>query len=110
VKPKLTINIAEEFNIEPAGRFPTDGPFSGERFREEFLAKAFSEYEIVEVVLDGAEGYGSSFLDEAFGGLVRLKGMSAEELHARLKVISDEDESLEVEVWDYIDTSKPEKA
>lgn len=55
------------------------------------------------VVLDGTEGYGSSFLEEAFGGLVRM-GYSVERLTATLKptAISPDFETYVEEIWDYI--------
>lgn len=95
------ISIAKDYSDTPAGRYEADGPFSGERFRDELLAPALRAYSSVTVDLDGALGYGSSFLEEAFGGLVRL-GFQARELHARLTVLS----SLPVyrsRVWRYID-------
>jgi len=110
MKPLLTIDIAKQFSVLPAGRDPNDGPDSGERFRREFLVPAFAEYDKVVVVLDGAEGYGSSFLDESFGGLIRVEGMTAAELHRRLEVISNEDETFRDEVWDYIDSTLPKKS
>ena len=61
----------------------------------------------IRIELDGTEGYGSSFLEEAFGGLVRLRGFGAEELHRLVTLISDEDESIPIEIWDYIDSGKP---
>jgi hypothetical protein len=63
-----------DFTRTPGGRFMTDGPFSGEEFRELYLEKHFNGEDLdykVEVDLRGTEGYTSSFLDEAFGGLVR---------------------------------------
>lgn len=97
----LTIEIAKDFSTEPGGRFLTDGPASGQRFRDEMLSPALSEGEHVLVVLDGVEGYGSSFLEEAFGGLVRL-GHSKAALHDRLHLKSD-DQSYVDEIWSYID-------
>jgi len=42
------------------------------------------------IVLDGARGYTSSFLEEAFGGLVRLKGFSREQLDRLIEIrVSD---------------------
>lgn len=110
MKSLLTIDIAKQFSPLPAGRDPNDGPNSGERFRREFLVPAFAEYQKVVVVLDGAEGYGSSFLDESFGGLIRIEGMSAVDLHSRLEIISNDDETFRDEVWDYIDSTPPKKA
>ena len=104
---KRTINIAKHFYDAPAGRFPEDGDYNGERFREEYLVPALRENNEVLVDMDGTEGYGSSFLEEAFGGLVRLRGFTAEELHKKMMLKSDEDESFIEEVWEYIDTAKP---
>jgi hypothetical protein len=82
----IVIEIAKNFSPAPAGRFRSDGDFSGEAFREDHLRKALKNNDIVEVVLDGAYGYGSSFLDEAFGGLVRLGYFSPDDLGKRLKI------------------------
>lgn len=99
--PKLTLDIARQFSREPAGRYVKDGLHSGEVFREKLLRPAFDKAEIVEVVLDGTEGYGSSFLEEAFGGLVR-KGLPAAEVLRRLAFVSMEDPTLVDEIREYV--------
>lgn len=70
-----TINIERDFSRSPGGRFIQDGSFSGEEFRENFLIpaleKAISSNDILNIELDGDLGYGSSFLEESFGGLIR---------------------------------------
>ena len=96
------IKIATDFSEEPAGRFYADGPFSGERFREELLVPALGSEKSVEVDIDDLEGYGSSFLEESFGGLVRKGYFSSEVLHQRL-VISSLDKAVIEEIWGYID-------
>ena len=72
-----TIKIATDFSDTPGARFRSDGPFSGEEFREDMLMPLFEDdadnREIL-IDLDGAEGYPSSFLEEAFGGLARMVG------------------------------------
>lgn len=68
--PKI-VTVATDFSRYPAGRFISDGRYSGERFREEYLRPALEKGEKVIVYLDGVMGYGSSFLEEAFGGLIR---------------------------------------
>lgn len=78
------INIARDFSDVPAGRFPEDGEFNGQRFRREFLVPALRQGSRVEVVFDDTEGFGSSFLEEAFGGLIRYEHFSPEDLRARL--------------------------
>ncbi|MBL0144031.1 MAG: STAS-like domain-containing protein [Betaproteobacteria bacterium] len=98
-----TIVVAREFSDTPAGRYPEDGDFSGQRFRKDYLVPALKKFQIVTVDLDGMEGYGSSFLEEAFGGLVREEGFAPKELHERLKLKSLEDESVIPEIWEYID-------
>jgi hypothetical protein len=69
------INVANDFTKSPGGRYTKDGSFSGELFRENFLVPrirdAVAKSNRVIVELDGTFGYASSFLDEAFGGLVR---------------------------------------
>lgn len=95
-----TISIANDFTKFPAGRFKDDGPYSGELFRERFLAPALSSDEQVVIDLDGARGYGSSFLEEAFGGLVRL-GFPAEKVLATIKLVS-KDSTLISEIQSYI--------
>lgn len=102
-----TINVAKDFNPEPIGRYPEDGDFNGQRFRTEYLVPALAAASKVIVDFDGTEGYGSSFLEEAFGGLVRKERFHSEELHRRLKVQSTEDDTVIEEVWQYIDTASP---
>lgn len=66
-----TIHVAKDFSAHPAGRFRRHGPFTGEVFREDFLRPALSRYDKVVVDFTGVGGVRSSFLEEAFGGLVR---------------------------------------
>lgn len=83
----ITINVAKDFSLTPGGRFRSMGPKSGEEFREKLISilKKNPSQEVI-VILDGTEGYGSSFLEEAFGGLVREKIFSHETLKQRLHI------------------------
>jgi hypothetical protein len=81
------IDIAKDFSPAPSGRFPSDGPNSGERFREQFLLPAIRAGGQIELVIDGTAGYHSSFLEEAFGGAIRRRYISGSELKARLHII-----------------------
>lgn len=83
-----TISLAKEFSTTPGGRFRVMGPDSGEAFRDILARELRKTTETIEVVLDGAEGYGSSFLEEAFGGLVRLKILKPSEIDKRLIVVA----------------------
>jgi hypothetical protein len=84
------ISIAEDFSPSPAGRTRADGPFNGQRFRDEFLVpalrKAVDEDDKVVVNLDGAYSYSSSFLEEVFGGIVRSGNFPAAILTSRLEI------------------------
>ncbi len=97
--------VVADFSKTPSGRYPKDGPDNGQDFREKFLVPTFKESERVSVVLDGAAGYPSSFLDEAFGGLVRKEGISGAALHERLllKCHEAELERYVSLIWRYID-------
>lgn len=94
------IKIAKDFSRSPAGRYVTDGDFSGERFRDKWLLPALRGAGDVTVNLDDTAGYGSSFLEEAFGGLVR-NGCRLADLEKRLKIESARP-SYRVRVWQYI--------
>ncbi|MCP5246651.1 MAG: STAS-like domain-containing protein [Burkholderiales bacterium] len=88
MKNTKEISVAKDFSETPAGRYYTDGPYSGQRFREEILFPALTNYDYVIVDLDGTLGYGSSFLEETFGGLIREHKCSLDELNKKLKINS----------------------
>lgn len=104
----MIINIAEEFTRSPAGRYLADGPYSGERFRDVLLVPALERSRVVKVILDGAYGYGSSFLEEAFGGLVRLRKWGADEVKKRIVFVSEAEPTLIDEIESYIDDAAKE--
>lgn len=81
-----TIFVAREFSPAPAGRFFEDGSSTGQKFREKFLLPAFENGGVI-VDFFGTELPGSSFFEEAFGGLVR-EGMTEAVLNSRLKIRS----------------------
>lgn len=104
-----TISVAKQFSVTPAGRYRTDGPFPGEAFRDDFLVPALkggSGQVIVD--LDGTAGYGSSFLEEAFGGLIRL-GFELQALRDRLSVKSSYPSYVQ-RVWSYIQDASVERS
>ena len=97
-----TVNVAQDFTRFPSGRFKRNGSTSGEGFREQFLEPFIRNGEEVTVELDGTIGYSSSFLEEAFGGLVRVLSIPSAELKAKLHLLSADDTLLE-EINGYID-------
>lgn len=73
-----------KFNPRPYGRYPEDGEGCGQYYREKVLAPALREHNKVHVVLDGYNRYGRSFLDEAFGGLIRESNFTAVDIKNKL--------------------------
>ncbi|MCI8749408.1 MAG: STAS-like domain-containing protein [Lachnospiraceae bacterium] len=92
----LTIQICKDFSDTPGGRYICEGEYSGEKFREELLLPKYNEAEDkgekLRVEFDGCYGFGTSFLEEAFGGLVRV--YKKEKVLDRLVIISKEDETI----------------
>lgn len=96
------INVARDFSKVPFGRYQQSGEFNGERFRREHLMPALLQFDVVVVELDGVLGYGSSFLDESFGGLVRTEGIQRAEIVRRLQV-ETEFEDYRIEILSHIE-------
>ena len=102
---KKTINIAKEFSKYPYGRSRKHSRTSGEAFRDDILLPALEKFEEVIIELDGVQGYGSSFLDEAFANLVRVSNLDKEVVLQKLNFVSDDDPSLIDEIVSYIENT-----
>ncbi|NRP11462.1 hypothetical protein XMM379_000632 [Aliiroseovarius sp. xm-m-379] len=89
----VMIDISKEYAAYPAGRDENDGPFNGQRFREEILLPRYNEAKEAGkrliVSLAGVMSFGSSFLEEAFGGMVRVEGINKKDFLDRLEIRSD---------------------
>lgn len=96
----MNISIAKDFCETPAGRYVVDGPYSGERFRTDFLLPNLKAGKTLSINFDGTMGYGSSFLEEAFGGLIR-QGFTREQLQRQLQ-LSSSLAAYSDRVWRYI--------
>lgn len=80
----FTISVVKDFSERPYGRYQkTDGDYCGEVFRKKVLVPALNQHRRVHVELDGYNRYGRSFLDEAFGGLIREDGFTLSDLQSR---------------------------
>ena len=88
------LSVATDFFPFPGGRFRKNGRGSGEEFRDQYLVPGLQEAKrlggVLSVSLDGVMGYPSSFLEEAFGGLVRERGFSKSELNKHLIIEANE--------------------
>ena len=104
----IKIAIATDFSDTPGARFCSDGSFSGEEFREKILMPLFendSDNRKILIDLDGAEGYPSSFLEEAFGGLARIVG--PEKVKERIVFKSTEFDYMISKIYEFISNCKP---
>lgn len=90
-----TIFIGKQFSDDPSGRFYTDGNGSGEEFREEVLVPALEKHSHITIdISTDVEGYGSSFLSEAFGGLVKYGYFTSDVILNKITLKVSEDMSI----------------
>ena len=100
----IKIKICDDFTDVPGGRYIKEGEYSGEAFRDNILIKKFCEAEKngnkLLIDFDGCYGFSTSFLEEAFGGMVRVyKKTNILEL---IKIVSNEDETIEPLIKKYV--------
>jgi hypothetical protein len=85
----MLIAVAD-FSTYPSGRDQRDGDFNGTKFRQDVLVPALrdalSRGSKVVVSLANVMSFGSSFLEEAFGGLIRNEKFSKSDIKRTLKV------------------------
>lgn len=110
----IFINIADDFSAYPVGRDRDDSEKSnGKKFREEHLIPALNqalrEHTQLIVSLEGVESIGSSFLEEAFGGVVRNHKWSPADLRSILRIEYEWAGYARAErsIWDHIKNAKP---
>lgn len=88
------IDVGRDFSLTPGGRYRRYGPFSGEAFRKDVLVDALKGAieagVILRVRIDTVRrSYQSSFLDEAFAGLIRDEGFSRSDVERWLQIVCD---------------------
>lgn len=92
----LIISVAKDFSDAPGARYRDDGPDSGQEFYEEKLRPAYLEAveknQNLLIDMDGAYGYATSFISEAFGRLGRE--FDPDNVLNRIRIKSDEDPLL----------------
>ena len=98
------VSIAEEFSQTPGPRARNEGEFSGDAFLEDVLRPAFLQARkdgtSLTIDLDGTEGYATSFLESAFGGLARE--FDSSEILRVLTFKSDDEPYLVKEIKRYV--------
>ncbi|MEZ8437599.1 DUF4325 domain-containing protein [Vibrio splendidus] len=94
-----------DYTREPFGRYIDDGDGNGEEFRTQYIVprlKLLEGSEVLVIDLDGVEdGYGSSFVVEAFANLIREEGYTYEYLTLNLDFRSTHKEWIK-EINDYM--------
>ena len=109
----ITISIAKDFSRIPGARFPEEGDHSGQEFRTSLLLpnlkEAISKKDKLRVILDGTAGLGTSFLEEAFGGLIRIDNISYDDILSTLELVSEEDDEYKEEINQYIKDAYEQK-
>jgi hypothetical protein len=109
IAERIELNIAKEFTDAPGPRKRSEGDHSGEQFLEEVLRPRLMAAReakcVLHVNLDGAFGYPTSFLEEAFGGLSREIG--SDQVDRGLAFTCTDEPYLEEQIRKYIrDASK----
>lgn len=104
----ITIDIKKDFTATPGARDYDDGTKSGQEFYEQVLKinfkKALEENVKLKVILDGVEGYPSSFLSESFSLLSHEFGK--DEVWSRLVLISNEVPKYIRKIKEYVEKGR----
>lgn len=104
----VKIKLSTDFSATPGGRLITEGDFSGELFRDNLLLEKYEEAErnntLLEVDFDDCYGVGTSFLEEAFGGLVRKYHKHG--ILKQLKIVAIEDETIPGNIKKYVEEAE----
>ena len=107
----IIFKVVKEFSRTPSARVAKEGRFPGTDLRSKItplIRKALQDKKKFLIDLDGASGYGTSFLEEVFGGLIREEHFKYKELVSCLEIKTDEEPELEDEIWEYIKDARNE--
>lgn len=89
-KKMMIFNIAKEFSKTPGVRYKFQCEYSGEEFRDDYLipmlVHCICKDKKLVLLMDGVYGYPPTFLDEAFGGLIR-RGFSLNDVNKTIELI-----------------------
>lgn len=110
---RVSISVADDFSKTPGPRYPSEGDFCGQEFRENLLHPKLKEAILNEntlvVDLDGTSGFGTSFLEESFGGLIRENAIPLAKIESCLELVSEEEPSLIKEIMHYMKQAESER-
>lgn len=107
VTQRTIFKISEKFSATPGPRYITEGDWSGELLRTTILKRvvmeAISSGEKITIDLDGTAGFGTSFLEEVFGGLIREDKLRISDLQKVLYFKSNEEPYLIDDIKEYME-------
>lgn len=105
--------VAQKFSKTPGPRTVIEGSHSGELFRKSYLHplmdRLVKDKKRIVLDLDGTAGYGTSFLEEAFGGLIREDGFDKKTIKKHIELKSDEEDYLIDDIEHYMDEAQNER-
>ena len=101
----LILSVAKDFSKTPGFRFKNQSlGTSGEEFRDNILEPRYKESikkgEKLQVILDGTNGYLTSFLEEAFGGLQEKN--PEKRILDDIEIISNDEKHWIEDINDYV--------
>lgn len=109
------LHVITQFSKSPYARYsseilPGQEDTSGQHFREKFLAplliEAIKNQHKLKVVLTGYNRYARSFIDEAFGGLIREENIQYADIKKYLVIVHDDLPSIVDLCWSRIEKAK----
>lgn len=103
-----TINIGKDYTDLPYGRDERDGEYNGKHFRKTVLIPKLRVCDRVVIIMGDALGYGSSFLDEAFAGLIKYEGFSKSEILQKID-FQYHKKSVIQNIYNYMDEAEANK-
>ena len=109
----MKIKVACDFSTAPGPRKIIEGKYSGELFRTKTLLPRVLEARdkdcVLTIDLDGTSGFGTSFLEESFGGLIRDDNLNLATLDKVMRIISVEEPGLLDEIREYMEDAEKAK-
>ena len=107
------LKIARDFSRNPGPRYRSEGENSGELFRESILFQRFEDARKKNmrllIDLDGTAGFGTSFLEEVFGGLIREDGVALSDFRSVVELKSTEEPGLIKEINGYLEKAEAKR-
>lgn len=98
------INVANDFSLMPSGRHRSDGSYTGDHFYEILIKEIekVPEDEKIIINFDGVLAAGSSFLEQAFAGLIREKKISKNQFFNKFEIVANEYPEIREKVKRYV--------